>query len=156
MVGWHAQAPTSGAIGEGEANVSIEENKALVRRFIDQIFVNGDVNAVDQLVTEDFVPHTWPSTGDGRADLKSAIVRVSKGLADARFTIEDMVAEDDRVAVRVTATATQVGEFMGMPASGKSYTIGEIHIFRIRDGKVSEHWHQFDVPSMMRQLGASG
>jgi len=136
--------------------VTIEDNKALVRRFIDQIFVKGDVNAVDQLVTEDFVPHTWPSTGDGRADLKSAIVRVSKGLADARFTIEDMVAEDDRVAVRVTATATQVGEFMGMPASGKSYSIGEIHIFRIRDGKVSEHWHQFDVPSMMRQLGASG
>ena len=136
--------------------MTIEDNKALVRRFIDQIFVKGDVNAVDQLVTEDFVPHTWPSTGDGRADLKSAIVRVSKGLADARFTIEDMVAEDDRVAVRVTATATQVGEFMGMSASGKSYSIGEIHIFRIRDGKVSEHWHQFDVPSMMRQLGASG
>ena len=136
--------------------VTIEENKALVRRFIDEIFVKGNEDAVDELVTEDFVPHTWPSTGDGRADLKRAIVRVSKGLADARFTIEDMVAEDDRVAVRVTATATQVGEFMGMPASGKSYTIGEIHIFRIRDGKVSEHWHQFDVPSMMRQLGASG
>ena len=136
--------------------MTIEENKTLVRRFIDDIFVKGDVNAVDELVTEDFVPHTWPSTGDGRADLKSAIVRVSMGLADARFTIEDMVAEDDRVAVRLTATATQVGEFMGMPASGKSYTIGEIHIFRIRDGKVSEHWHQFDVPTMMRQLGASG
>lgn len=136
--------------------MTIEDNKALVRRFIDEIFVRGDADAVDELVTEDFVPHTWPSTGDGRADLKRAIVRVSKGLADARFTIEDMVAEDDRVAVRVTATATQVGEFMGMPASGKSYAIGEIHIFRIRDGKVSEHWHQFDVPSMMRQLGASG
>jgi steroid delta-isomerase-like uncharacterized protein len=136
--------------------VTIEDNKALVRRFIDEIFVKGAVDAVDQLVTEDFVPHTWPSTGDGRTDLKSAIVRVSKGLADARFTIEDMVAEDDRVAVRVTATATQVGEFMGIPASGKSYTIGEIHIFRIRDGKVSEHWHQFDAPTMMRQLGASG
>ena len=136
--------------------MTIEDNKALVRRFIDEIFVRGDADAVDELVSEDFVPHTWPSTGDGRADLKRAIVRVSKGLADARFTIEDMVAEDDRVAVRLTATATQVGEFMGMPASGKSYTIGEIHIFRIRDGKVSEHWHQFDVPSMMRQLGASG
>jgi steroid delta-isomerase-like uncharacterized protein len=136
--------------------MTIEDNKALVRRFIDEIFVRGDVDAVDELVTEDFVPHTWPSTGDGRADLKAAIVRVSKGLADARFTIEDVVAEDDRVAVRLTATATQVGEFMGMPASGKSYTIGEIHIFRIRDGKVSEHWHQFDVSSMMRQLGASG
>src|SRR5690242_11522827 len=107
----------------GGATMTIEDNKALVRRFIDEIFVRGDADAVDELVTEDFVPHTWPSTGDGRADLKRAIVRVSKGLADARFTIEDMVAEDDRVAVRVTATATHVGEFMGMPASGKSYAI---------------------------------
>jgi predicted ester cyclase len=65
-----------------------------------------------------------------------------------------MIAEDDRVAVRVTAEATQVGEFMGVAPSGTSYTIGEIHIFRIRDGKVTEHWHQYDQLGMMRQLGA--
>lgn len=67
-----------------------------------------------------------------------------------------MIAEDDRVAVRLTASARQVGEFMGIPPSGRTYTIGEIHIFRIRDGKVVEHWHQFDLPGMMRQLGAPG
>lgn len=49
----------------------------------------------------------------------------------------------------------QVGEFMGIPAGGRSYTIGEIHLFRIRDDKVIEHWHQFDLPGMMRQLGAT-
>ena len=70
-----------------------------------------------------------------------------------RFIVEDMVAEEDRVAVRVTAQATQVGSFMGVPPSGKSYSIGEIHIFRIRDGKVAEHWHQYDQAGMMRQLG---
>ena len=58
------------------------------------------------------------------------------------------------MAVRVTARATQVGEFMGLPPSGKSYTIGEIHIFRIRDDKVVEHWHDFDQLALMRQLGA--
>jgi steroid delta-isomerase-like uncharacterized protein len=133
---------------------SIDANKELVRRFVQEIFVDGNADAVDELVSEDFVPHTWPSTGDGRGDLKRAIERVSKGLSDAAFTIEDMIAEADRVAVRLTAGARQTGEFMGIPPSGKSYTIGEIHIFRIRDGKVSEHWHQFDSMGMMSQLGA--
>jgi steroid delta-isomerase-like uncharacterized protein len=133
---------------------SIDANKELVRRFVQEIFVDGNPDAVDELVAEDFVPHTWPSTGDGRGDLKRAIERVSRGLSDAAFTIEDMIAEADRVAVRLTAGARQTGEFMGMPPSGKSYRIGEIHVFRIRDGKISEHWHQFDSMGMMSQLGA--
>ena len=65
-----------------------------------------------------------------------------------------MIAEDDRVAARVTASARQVGEFMGIPPSGRSYTIGEIHIFRVRGGRIAEHWHQADLLGMMRQLGA--
>jgi steroid delta-isomerase-like uncharacterized protein len=133
---------------------SIDANKELARRFVQEIFVDGNADAVDELVAEDFVPHTWPSTGDGRGDLKRAIERVSRGLSDAAFTIEDMIAEADRVAVRLTAGARQTGEFMGMPPSGKSYRIGEIHVFRIRDGKISEHWHQFDSMGMMSQLGA--
>ncbi len=133
---------------------STEANKELVRRFVQEIFTDGNADAVDELVAEDFTPHTWPSTGDGRGDLKRAIERVSKGLSDAAFKIEDMIAEHDRVAVRLTASARQSGEFMGIPPKGKSYTIGEIHIFRIRDGQVSEHWHQFDSMGMMAQLGA--
>jgi steroid delta-isomerase-like uncharacterized protein len=134
--------------------MTLEDNKALVRRFIDEVFVDGRFESVDELLSDDFVPHTWQFSGDGKADLKTAIERVSKGLADGQFTIEDIIAEGDRVAVRVTAQATQVGEFMGLPPSGKTYTIGEIHIFRIRDGKVVEHWHQFDQLGLMRQLGA--
>ena len=134
--------------------MTIEQNKALVRRFVDEIFVKGSFDAVDDLLADDFVGHTWPSTGDGKADLKRAIERVSQGLTDSTFTIEDMIAEDDRVAVRLTASARHTGDFMGMPASGKTYTIGEIHIFRVTDGKVVEHWHQFDSMGMMRQLGA--
>jgi predicted ester cyclase len=58
------------------------------------------------------------------------------------------------VAVRLTTAATQVGSFMGMPPSGKRYEIGEIHLFRLRDGKVVEHWHQMDQMGLMKQLGA--
>jgi steroid delta-isomerase-like uncharacterized protein len=133
--------------------MSIEDNKALVRSFIERVFEAGDVAAVDELVADDFVPHTYPGTSD-REGLKRAMERVSQGLADAKFTIDDVIAEGDRVAVRVTSGATQVGEFMGMPASGKRYEIEEIHIFRVRDGKITEHWHQFDQVGMMRQLGA--
>jgi steroid delta-isomerase-like uncharacterized protein len=131
-----------------------DENKAVVRRFVDEVFEKGNVGAVDELVAEDFVPHTWPSTGDGRGDLRKAMERVSKGLTNAAFTIEDLIGEGDRVVARLTASATQTGEFMGMPPSGKRYTIPEIHIFRVRDGQIVEHWHQFDQLGMMRQLGA--
>jgi steroid delta-isomerase-like uncharacterized protein len=134
--------------------MSIDANKAVVRRFVEEVFQNGDVGAVDELVDRDFAPHTWPSTGDGRGDLKRAMERVSKALTDAAFTIEDLIAEDDRVVARLTASATQTGEFMGVPASGTRYTISEIHIFRVCDGLIVEHWHQFDQLGMMRQLGA--
>lgn len=134
--------------------MSIDDNKAIVRRFIDEIFVGGRPESVDELLADDFVAHTWPSTGDPKADLKAAIERVSKGLADVKFTIDDMIGEGDRVAVRLTSGARQVGPFMGMPPSGKAYSISEIHIFRLRDGKVTEHWHQLDQMGMMRQLGA--
>jgi steroid delta-isomerase-like uncharacterized protein len=140
-------------IGRNGGNMTIEDNKALVRRFIDEVFVGGSFAAVDEILADDFEPHTWPFSGDGKADLKAAIERVGKGLTDPAWTIEDMIAEDDRVAVRVTAFARQTGPFMGLPPTDRSYSIGEIHIFRIRDGRIVEHWHQFDGLGMMRQLG---
>ncbi|HEY4190998.1 MAG TPA: ester cyclase [Candidatus Limnocylindrales bacterium] len=132
----------------------IDRNKDIVRRYIAEIFVAGNTAAVDDLVAEDFVQHGSPaSTGDPRADLRQTIERVGKGLADPEFVIHDLIAEGDRVAVRLTASATHVGEFMGMPATNKRYTIEEIHVFRVRDGLVAEHWHDFNPLAMMQQLG---
>lgn len=133
--------------------MSNDDNKAIVRRFIDEIFVQARRATVDELLDDDFVAHTWPSTGHPKDDLKGAIDRTSTALADPVFAIDDMIAEGDRVAVRLTAAATQVGALMGMEPSGKRYEISEIHIFRLRDGKVTEHWHQFDQMGMMKQLG---
>jgi steroid delta-isomerase-like uncharacterized protein len=81
---------------------------------------------------------------------------MAQGLKDPEFRIDDVIAEDDRVAVRLTTRATHVGDFMGMPASGNRYTIPEIHIFRIRDGQVSEHWHAFDRAALIEQLKPKG
>jgi predicted SnoaL-like aldol condensation-catalyzing enzyme len=135
-------------------SMTIEQNKALVRRVIDEVFVKNSADAVDELVATDFVPHSWPGVGPGREPLKQAQQRISMGLADVSMAIEDVIGEDDKVVVRLSSHARQVGEFMGMPASGKEYTIPEIHIFRIRDGMVAEHWLQMDTLGLMTQLGA--
>jgi steroid delta-isomerase-like uncharacterized protein len=126
--------------------------KAVVRRFIDEVFLQGRFDAVDELVTEDFTPHNWGPTPPGRAGLKQTIERVSAGLSETSMTIEDVMAEGDRVAVRLTSSATQSGPFMGIPPSGKRYEIEEIHWFRVRDGRIAEHWHQADFLGMQRQL----
>lgn len=130
--------------------MSTEPNKALVRRFITEVFEQGRMDAVDELCADDFIGHTWGNAD--KAGLKAAMERVGKALADVHFAVDDMIAEDDRVVVRVTASARQVGEFMGLPASGRSYEIGEIHIFRFRDGKVIEHWHEYNPGAILKQL----
>ena len=129
----------------------VEQHKGVVRRFIHEVFEEGRTESVDELLTSDFIGHTWGPSGAGPDGLKAAMARMADALADARFVIEDEIAEGDRV--RVTASARQVGEFMGAPPSGKSYEIGEIHIFRLRDGRIAEHWHQFDRIGMLQQLG---
>jgi steroid delta-isomerase-like uncharacterized protein len=130
------------------------ESKVLVRRFIDEIFVKGNADAVDKLVTSDFTPHSWGRMPPGIEPLKEAIKRVHAGLSDVSMKIEDVIAEEDKVAVRLTARGRHTGEFMGLPASGKDYTTSETHIFHLRDGKISEHWRDADMLGLMRQLAA--
>jgi steroid delta-isomerase-like uncharacterized protein len=132
--------------------MEIPRNKLLVRRFVQEVFEELRPDAVDVLVADGFVSHSWPSTGEGKSDLKAATQRMADALTDVRFTIEDMIAEEDRVCVRLTASAKQVGELMGMPPSGRSYKIGEIHIFRLWDGRIVEHWDELDAMGMMKQL----
>ena len=134
--------------------MTTHDPKAIVRRFIDEVFLRGSFDSVDELVTEDFTPHAWGRMRPGREGLKQAIERVSAGLSDPSMTIDDMIAEGDRVAVRLTSSAIQTGPFMGIPASGRRYEIGEIHWFRLREGRICEHWHEADFLGMLRQLGA--
>ena len=130
-----------------------ESNKRVVRRFVDEVFVEGRAEAVDELLAPDFIGHTWGPQPADRAFLKAAIARVNAALSDVSMTVEDMVAEDDRVAVRLMSRARQTGELMGMPPTGRSYEIEEMHLFRLADGRIAEHWHVADLASMRRQLG---
>ena len=88
-------------------------------------------------MAEDFVDHAWPPPDNGKAKLRAATARMGKALDQISFRIDDLIGEDDRVCVRLTASARQ---------------IGEIHIFRLRDGLIVEHWHELDAMGLMRQL----
>ena len=134
--------------------MTLEQNKEIAKRFIQEVFVESDEAAVDELAAPDFTPHSWGEMPPGVDGLKAAQRRVSAGLSDARMTIEDVIAEGDKVAVRLISHGRHTGEFMGMPPSDKSYDISEIHIFRIVDGKVAEHWRDADMLGLMQQLGA--
>ena len=133
--------------------MTLEANTALVRRFIEEVFVARRESAIESLLHEDFVGHTWGPKPVDRAFLHDAMRRIQAGLSDVSMTVEDTVAEADRVAVRLTSRARQSGEFMGMPATGRTYEIEEMHLFRLADGKIAEHWHVADIAGMLRQLG---
>jgi steroid delta-isomerase-like uncharacterized protein len=134
--------------------MTLEQNKEIARRFVEEVFVRQDPDAADELASLDFTPHSWGSVQPGIENLKTAQQRVSAGLADARMEIHDVIAEGDRVAVSLTSHGRHAGDFMGMPASNREYAISETHIFRIRDGKVAEHWRDADMLGLLRQIGA--
>lgn len=136
--------------------MTLDANKRVALAFIDRVFVHQDATAVDELASEDFTAHTFGPLPPGREPLKEAMRRAGAGVSNPEFRIEDVIAEGDRVAVRLTTSAIHSGTFMGVPPSGRRYSISEIHIFRIRDGRVAEHWHEFDRAALLRQLQGEG
>jgi predicted ester cyclase len=130
----------------------LEANKGVALRFIEGVFIDQDPKAVDELAADDFTAHTFDDLPPGREPLKEAMQGAGAGVSDASFEIHDVIAERDRVAVRLTTRARHTGTFMGVEPSGNEYSIDEIHIFRVEDGKVLEHWHEFDKARLLQQL----
>jgi steroid delta-isomerase-like uncharacterized protein len=113
----------------------------------------GQVEQIGELVTEDYIEHDpVPGQGAGR---EGAIDRFSilVGALAPHFTVEDAIAAGDRVVVRWTNAGTHVGEFAGIPATGRTFTISGIDIYRVDDDLLAEHWHVVDQLSMLTQLG---
>ena len=133
--------------------MSIETNKALVRRFYDQVLNGRRVEAVDELAVAGYHEHDpLPGQRDGRDGLKDRVSMLVGGLAPT-FTVEDVVAEGDRVVVRWTNSGRHVGDFLGIPPTGRSCAIAGIDIYRLQDGRLAEHWHVVDQLAMLQQLG---
>ena len=133
--------------------MSIETNKALVSRFYDQVLDGRRVEAIDDLAVAGYREHDpLPGQRDGRDGLKDRVSMLADGLAPI-FTIEDIIAEADRVVVRWTNSARHVGNFLGIPPTGRSCAIAGIDIYRLENGRLAEHWHVIDQLTMLQQLG---
>jgi len=131
-----------------------QENKASARRFIEEVINRGNVAVIDELSSPNIVDHTAPpGVPAGNEGFKTFITMFRTAFPDLRYTIDDQLAEDDRVVERVTARGTMKGDFQGMPASGKTATWSEIHITRFENGKAVEHWGVVDQMGMLAQLG---
>lgn len=132
-----------------------EENKAIVRRFYEEVWNNGNLAAVDEIFSRDLVAHD-PAAPGGSHDREAAkqwFAMVRAAFPDIQFTIEDMIAEGDKVATRTLASATHRGEFMGVPPTNKQATAPELGVWRISAGKVEESWINWDALGWMQQLG---
>ena len=128
--------------------------KTITRRFYDEIFTRGNLDAIDELVHEDFVEHEeFPGLPPGREGFRSFMTAIREGFPDLAVSVEDIIAEGSKAVGRVRMSGTQRGEFMGMPSTNKKIDIQVIDIVSIRDGKVSEHWGVTDEMAMMVQLG---
>ena len=134
--------------------MSIESNKTIVRRYYDEVLNGGRIAVLDELATGDYVENDpFPGQGDGRSDLKARVSTLLTAFSPCTFTIEDVVAEGDRVAVRWTSSGNHSGDFLGMPPTYRDYTITGIDIHRMTGGRMAEHWHVVDQLSQLQQLG---
>jgi steroid delta-isomerase-like uncharacterized protein len=133
-------------------------NKATVSRFVDDVIGTGDAEVIsktiDELVEPDVLIHMpMPIQATGAQALKQVWAMLLRGLPDVHVTVEDLIAEGDKVVSRNTVTGTHQGEYMGLPPTGKSITYNEIFIFRFANGRIAEMWGVVDVFSQMKQLG---
>jgi predicted ester cyclase len=131
-----------------------EQNKQVVRRVLDELFDKGDLDAADELIHPDFVNHEAPPNNpQGPEGLKETISWLRGLWGPMRAEIEDEISEGDKVVARVTMHGHHVGEFLGKQPTGEGFATKQIHIYRIEDGKVIEHWSVRDDLGQALQLG---
>lgn len=150
-----AMANTNGRVAMSEAN------KALVRRWVEEIFNANRVELAAEVVAADYVEHAMATFGneapglvDGPAHIRATFDFLRAQFPDARMVIEAIAAEQDVVSVRVLATGTNLGPLNGViPPTGRTFRVQQSHWFRVADGRIAEHWATRDDLSAMLQLG---
>jgi len=134
--------------------MSNAENKKIVRRY-QEIYNSNDLEALGEVVSEDLLtPKIMPGIPSGMEGAKAAHRLMLVGFPDYQTVIDDLVAEGDKVAARITMSGTNTGSFMGNPPTGKHVSFTGIYIARIANGKIVEHWGEEDAVSLLQQLGA--
>ncbi len=135
--------------------MSLVENKELVREMVEVMFNQGDVSLGDKFLSPDFIENEElpPGVPAGREGVKLLAGMLHAAFPDFKATIEDLIAEDDRVVIRMAWTGTHEGEFMGIPPTGNRVSFGVFDIVRLADGIIVEHWGLMDNMALMQQLG---
>lgn len=133
--------------------MSTEDNKEIVRRFFDQGPSHGNMSAAKELLAPNFVLHVPLPAAPGIQGISDVVTACREAFEHLNVTVEDMVAEDDRVAARFTARGVHKGAFMGLPATGKPIIMTGIEIFRIENGRIAELWGEANLLGLMQQLG---
>lgn len=140
------------------ASTSTTENMALVRRLLEEGFGRADRQILGEVLAADFIGHAPAEPGhdaekQDREHLAEEIERAHAGLANLEFSIQDMIAQDDRVAVRSTIRGRHDGEFMGAPPTGEQVEFAAMNVFRIENGEIAEDWALWDAFGLLSQLG---
>ena len=135
--------------------MSTEENKTLVRRFVNEVQSAHKLELIDELFSPDFVDHYAGSTPPYREGTKRFLTMIFTAFPNVSATIHEQTAAGDKVWTRKTFHGTHLGPFMGIPPTGKPIAVGVMDIFRIENGKIVEHWGISDMLGLMQQIGAS-
>ncbi len=135
-----------------------EGNKAVVRRFVEEVQSDHRMDVVDELFSPEFLDHAVPlgmAPQRGSGHFKQFYAGMLAAFPDVRFTIVDQVAEGDKVATIKTARGTHRGEFMGVRPTGREIELPVIDVFRVAEGKLVEHWGAWDNLRLLQQIGAA-
>jgi len=138
--------------------VSTEQNKALVQRWFSDVVSKGDMSSLDAICAVcapsfEMVQGVVEPAPQGIDGVKGLINSLRMAFPDLHATVDEQVAEGDKVVSRVTMTGTHHGEFMGIPPTGKSFSIPGVSIWKVQDGMLISEWVNWDSMGMMQQLG---
>jgi len=134
--------------------MSAEQNKSIVRRWVEEGWNKRNTALIDQLFTPNFYQHeTGPESVNSSETLKPFVAGYLSAFPDLQFTIEDLVAEGDKVVWRFKATGNNSGPFMGGPVTGKSIAVTGTITFRLENSRMAEAWLNLDVLGLLQQVG---
>jgi steroid delta-isomerase-like uncharacterized protein len=130
------------------------QNKVLATSIMEELYSKGDMSVVDKIVSADYVYRAPGLEVRGPKDLKEFVAEYRTAFPDLNVRIDDMIAEGEKVAIRFTMSGTHAGDFDGLAPTNKKVEATGILINRYENGKLVEDWDQFDIYSLMQQLGA--
>ena len=139
-------------------STATEQNKDILRRYFEEVYNRGNLDALDEFIAPDYVAHLAASSPyreiRGRDAQREYIAAARTMLPDFHITLEDLIAEGDKVVVRSTARGTHRGEGLGLAPTGKQVTMTVIGIYRLADGTIAERWEESDSLGLIQQVGA--